>query len=332
MKKILSCLTAVFLLMLALSACTKQNAVTMNEKISIVATTFPQYDWVRQILGNEVENIELTLLLSNGVDLHSYQPTVEDIAAISNCDMFIYVGGESDSWVESALQATSGKDRVVMNLLEILGDLVKEEEIIEGMEHSHEHEDTFLETGDEHTDDHELDEHVWLSLKNAKIICSYLSDELGKLDSKNSSVYAGNTEKYTAQLTALDTEYQNTVKTSPVHTLLFGDRFPFRYLTDDYNLNYYAAFSGCSAETEASFETIVFLTDKADKLNLQNIMVIESSDQSIAATIVQSSINKNQTILVLDSMQSITTSALASGTTYLSIMEKNLEVLKEALS
>ena len=177
----------------------------------------------------------------------------------------------------------------------------------------------------------EYDEHVWLSLKNAKVICDAIEKDLADLDPDNADAYAKNLEDYTGQLDALDQEYQTAVDAAPQKTLLFGDRFPFRYMVDDYGLTYYAAFVGCSAETEASFETITFLAQKVDELGLKNIMTIEKSDQKIAKTIRDNTKNKDQNILTLDSMQSTTSDDVKNGETYLSAMKSNLEVLKEAL-
>ena len=313
-----------------------------NKNIKIITTIFPEYDWVSNVLGEELGNTELTMLLDNGVDLHNYQPTVDDIVKISNCDLFIYVGGESDEWVEAALKESSNEKRIVLNLMEVLGDAVKEEEIKEGMEaedHEHEHEN---EEGEAHEEEHEgeahdhehegeLDEHVWLSLRNAQVLVSAIGDALSEIDSENADLYKKNADEYNAKLAALDKEYQEAVAGASKKTLLFGDRFPFRYLTDDYGLDYYAAFVGCSAETEASFETIKFLADKTDELALNSVITIEGTDHRIAETIVQTTVSKDQQILSLDSMQSITSKDVEGGATYISIMEGNLEVLKEAL-
>lgn len=295
-----------------------------TEKLQIVTTIFPEYDWVKQVLGENAENADVTLLLDNGVDLHSYQPSAEDILNISTCDMFIYVGGESDEWVEDALEEASNKDMVVINLLEVLGDNVKEEELVDGMEHEDE---------DEHEEEEEgeADEHVWLSLKNAGVLCGSISDGLCSIDSEHSDVYKQNAKNYMDKLSELDAQYQEAVGSASVKTLLFADRFPFRYMVDDYGLDYYAAFSGCSAETEASFETIVFLANKVDELNLSCVLTIEKSGQKIADTVIQNTQSKDQQILALDSMQSTTSKDVSDGATYLSIMEKNLDVLKEAL-
>ena len=488
-----------------------------GKSLKIVTTIFPEYDWVREILGDEAGNDELTMLLDNGVDLHSYQPTADDIIRISDCDLFIYVGGESDGWVENALKNATNKDMKVINLLEVLGDSVKNEEVVEGMqetEHQHDHskevstfeddevqdrslsdwagdwqsaypfaldgtlddafaamaeegkmtadeyktyyqngyktditnididgdhieftyedgkkvgsdykyvgyyiqnwstgtkaamyrfeaedkdsgapvyiefndhmiepaaaehfhirmsnesfdaivdpenswptffpadmtgeeicehmeghdhdedEDHEHEEGEEHDHEEEKDEHVWLSLRNAEILSNAISKALQKLDPDNKDTYSANSDAYVKKLSALDAEYQTVVDGAKRKTVLFGDRFPFRYLVDDYGLDYYAAFVGCSAETEASFETISFLAKKVDELNLPCVLTIEGAQHKIAETIVKNTTAKNQNVLTMDSMQSTTSKDVANGTTYLSVMEQNLSVLKEAL-
>ena len=261
MKKMIALLLALLMAVGMLAGCAKQNdddTDDTNDKLSIVTTIFPEYDWVKAVLGDKAEHAEITMLLDNGVDLHSYQPTADDIVKISDCDLFLYVGGESEGWVEDALKNSTNKDRKVINLLDVLGDKVKSEEVVEGMqEEEHEHEE-----GEEHEDgeahEHEeeaSDEHVWLSLKNAEVLVGAISNALQELDAENKEIYAANADAYVKKLSALDAEYQTAVDNATCKTVLFGDRFPFRYLVDDYGLNYYAAFVGCSAETEASFET-----------------------------------------------------------------------------
>ncbi len=313
-------------------------------KTKIVTTIFPEYDWVKEITGNKAKDSEITMLLGNGVDLHSYQPSIQDIAKISTADIFIYVGGESDDWVEDALKNAKNKNMKVINLMEVLGDKVKEEEIIEGMqaeeeedEHHHNDEDHDHEAEEHHHHHHddeeelEYDEHVWLSVRNAKLLCGEICNALCEKDAKNAVAYKANYTAYAAKLDKLDSDFAAAVKNGKTNTLLFGDRFPFRYFVDDYDLKYYAAFVGCSAETEASFETIVFLADKVDELKLNNVCQIESGNGKIARTIIQSSKNKNAKVLTFDSLQSTTSKDVKKGATYLSLMQKNLEVLKEAL-
>lgn len=323
MKKYFALLLVTLLLVGMLSACagnpaSQQEAV---KKISVVTTIFPEYDWVSQIVG-DTGSVELKLLLDKGVDLHSYQPTADDLVRVASCDLFIYVGGESDEWVEDALAEATNKDMKVINLLEALGDSVKEEEVIEGME---------AEEEEEGEEEPEYDEHVWLSLSNAQALCQVIADVLSEISPENAESYHANATAYCDRLSALDADYSEAVSAGTIDTLLFADRFPFRYLVDDYGLNYYAAFVGCSAETEASFETILFLANKIDKLGLHSILQIESADGRIAETVKQATTAGNQEILTMDSMQSTTLADIENGTTYLSVMEKNLEILKEAL-
>lgn len=327
MKKITALLLALFMLVGVLAGCGKQNDTNQTDKLSIVTTIFPEYDWVREILGDKADNAEITMLLDNGVDLHSYQPTADDIVKISDCDLFIYVGGESDEWVEDALRNAANRNMKVINLLEVLGDSVKTEEIVEGMqEEEHEHEDA-----EEHEHEEEVDEHVWLSLKNAKMLVRVISKALQELDPDSKDIYAANADAYVKKLSALDAESQTAVDAASNKTILFGDRFPFRYLVDDYGLRYYAAFVGCSAETEAGFETISFLAKRVDEWKLPCVLTIEGAQHKIAETIVRNTTAKNQRVLTMDSMQSTTSKDVKNGTTYLSVMEKNLSVLKEVL-
>lgn len=468
-------------------------------KLKVVTTIFPEYDWVRQILGDKADDADITMLLDNGVDLHSYQPTADDIVKIADCDLFLYVGGESDGWVDDALAGAANKDRKVINLLDVLKDTVKTEEAMPGMQaeeghnHGYSHFDdsdvqertlsdwdgdwqsiypfltngtldevmerkaengaktaeeyrAYYETGyktdvsqitidsanntmcfvkndiaakgvyqykghqiydyesgsrgvryffqktggdadapkfvqfsdhgiapgkAEHFhifagndsfdalsqemenwptyypadmsgeeikedmlehEEKEYDEHVWLSLKNAETLCEAIANALEELDEQNKDTYAANLTAYTDQLAALDAAYQTAVDTGKRKTVLFGDRFPFRYLVDDYGLSYYAAFAGCSAESEASFETVSFLAKKVDALSLPCVLTIEGKQHKIADTIVQNTKAKNQPILTMDSMQATTSEDAANGTTYLGVMENNLGVLKQALN
>ena len=395
-----------------------------SDKLQVVATIFPEYDWVREVAGqgeNSVDTsvadkVEVSMLLDNGVDLHSYQPTAADIAKISTCDVFIYVGGESDKWVDDALKEAKNKDMVVIDLMDVLGDSVKEEELVEGMEGEEEEDEASeedaveteeteessdeskeesasvenvgnsgspnspapvvqseesdnpgfsdegsLELTDEeaeaeeeetevaeaeeedhedhedgeghHHDDGEIeyDEHVWLSLKNAEVLTEKIADSLGSKDVENASAYKANADAYIEKLSDLDTEYQSAVDAATVDTILFGDRFPFRYMVDDYGINYYAAFIGCSAETEANFETVIFLSGKVDELGLPAICTIEKSDQGIAETVKNNTKTQDQEILTLNSLQSVTSTDVEAGANYLKIMTDNLSVLKKAL-
>ncbi len=351
MKKIMSILLAFTLLF---SCLTGGSALAEDKKLSVVVTIFPIYDWVREILGSS-DQAGITLLLDSGVDLHSYQPTAQDILKISTADVFIYVGGESDEWVEDVLKTAMNPQLRTINLLEALGEDVKMEEIVEGMEHEHDHdedeeehdheedhdedehdhEEDHGEDGHEHEEhDHEeeADEHVWLSLRNAQKLVQSITDVLAEINGAQADAYQANATAYGKKLAELDARYTEAVVQAKMKAILFGDRFPFRYLADDYGLTYYAAFSGCSAETEASFQTIVFLAQKVDELGLPAVLTIENPKTRIAETVVQATAAKDQKILSLDSMQSVTAKDIQNGATYLSIMESNLNVLLEALN
>ncbi len=333
MKKIIAAATALLVAAGMFTGCgASEKPTAQGDKLKIVTTIFPEYDWTREILGDQSERAEVTMLLDNGVDLHSYQPTADDLIKIAECDLFIYVGGESDGWVESALASTSNPDRAVINLIDTLGDSVKLEEVVEGMqetEHDHEEDEDHAHDVDEQ--EAETDEHVWLSLGNAQAVCQKIAEKLGEIDPEHEQAYTQNALAYIDQLAALDAKYQAAVDAANNKTLVFGDRFPFRYLTEDYGLDYYAAFVGCSAETEASFETIRFLAEKTDALGLGHVLTIENPNHKIAETVVANTTGKNQQVLSMDSMQSVTSKDVAAGATYLSIMEHNLDVLTQAL-
>ncbi|MBQ9001860.1 MAG: zinc ABC transporter substrate-binding protein [Eggerthellaceae bacterium] len=295
-----------------------------------------------QVVGDRANDFEVTYLMGNGVDLHSFQPSVQDIAKISDADLFVYVGGESDEWAEDAVKSAANKNLRTVNMFKAVGSAAVEEERVEGMqadEHDHADASHSAEADHESTEARhdgeegpEYDEHVWLSLRNAQVIVDAIANELAAVDSGNAAAYTANAKEYQAKLADLDSRYDDVVKAASKNTLVFADRFPFRYLVDDYGLKYYAAFAGCSAETEASFETVAFLSRKVDELGLGSVLVIESSDQKIAQTVVQNTSAKNQRILVMDSLQSTADADAANGKTYLSAMEDNLNVLKTALA
>jgi len=348
-----------------LTACETESGKngSSQKKISIVATIYPQYDWLKNILGERADSVDLKLLIKNGTDLHSYKPSAQDIATIAKADLVVYVGGESDEWIEKALAATPKAGRVEVNLMKALGDRVKEEEVVEGMqaeehhhehgeeaeEHDHEHHEhgeeaeehehehhEHAEEAEEHEHEHhhheevENDEHIWLSLKNAWILVSAIAESLSKVDSANSFIYTANAAIYNTKLSELDKEFATAVSDASQKTVLFGDRFPFRYMVDDYGIKYYAAFVGCSAESEASFETVTFLAGKMDSLQLPAIFTIDGSNGKIARAILEASKNsKNAQVLTLNSMQSV--KGDQAGDDYLRIMKSNLEVLKQAL-
>ncbi len=352
MKKIAAFAMFILAAALTLVACSAESneKAPAQKKVSIVATIYPQYDWLKNILGDRQDAVDLKLLIKNGTDLHSYKSSAQDIAAIASADMVVYVGGESDEWIEKALSATPKAGRVQVNLMQALGDRVKEEEIVEGMqaeeeqEHHHEHgeeaeEHEHHEHAEKHEHEHhehaeeaENDEHIWLSLKNAEILVMNLADAISKVDTAHATEYHMNAGLYIAKISALDAQYRAATDSATLKTILFGDRFPFRYLVDDYGIKYFAAFVGCSAESEASFETVAFLAGKMDSLALPAIFTIDGSNGKIARAILDASKkSKEAQVLTLNSMQSVTDAQMQSGVDYLSIMQENLEVLKKAL-
>ena len=343
MKKIAVFAMFVLATALTLVACSAESKekTSAQKKVSIVATIYPQYDWLKNVLGDHLDAVNLKLLIKNGTDLHSYKPSAEDIAAIASADMVVYVGGESDEWIEKALSATPKAGRVQVNLMETLGDRVKEEEVVEGMqaEDEHEHHHEHGEKAEEHEHEHhehaeevENDEHVWLSLKNAEILVRQLAEAIAKLDTAHATEYHMNAALYIAKISALDAQYRAMVDSASFKTILFGDRFPFRYLVDDYGIKYFAAFVGCSAESEASFETVAFLAGKMDSLVLPAIFTIDGSNGKIARAILDASKkSKDAQVLTLNSMQSVTDAQMQAGMDYLSMMLSNLEILKKAL-
>ena len=353
MKKLVT--MSIIISSMLLSACsTNTKEIANSDRISVVATSFYEYDWIRQILGDNQDKIDLTLLLDNGVDLHSYEPSVEDISKITSAALFIHTGGDSDSWVDDVLEQTDRDEFRNIDVMEYLGDSVKKEVMVEGMQgggHDHDHEDCDVEDHDhedcddeDHDHDHEdhdhedcdeeghADEHIWLSLKNAIKICDVIEEELSEIDPDNASIYEENKENYINSLVELDEKYAQTVKDATRDTVIFADRFPFLYMMQDYGINYYAAFQGCSAETEASFETVAFLSDKVKELSANNVIVLDNGLAELGQTIINNSGNSECEILTINAMESITGEDIENGVTYLTIMEENLEILKTALN
>lgn len=295
MKRIITCLC----LLVLLTGCTP--ASTTNDRTQIVVTVFPVYDWVRNLLGERADEVELTLLADDGTDWHSYQLSSADMVRIADCDLFLYLGGSSDAWAASALESTPNPNRTTLNLMEIMGaDLLPL---------------------DEH--EHEYDEHIWLSLKNADKLCRAIADALTGIEPG----LAAGQEHYLQHIDLLDQQYQTTLLLSEGNTLVFADRYPFRYLAADYDLTCLAAFDGCSSEIQADFDTVIHLASAIDQENLTAVLILETQDTSIAESVIANTSTKDQQILVIDSMQSVTD----LSTDYLTVMEKNLTVIQGAL-
>ncbi len=293
--------------------------------LSVVCTAFPLYDWTRNVLGVRTDEVELTYLLESGTDMHSYQPSAEDMVKISSCDLFICVGGPSDTWVDDALRGSVNEEMAVLKLMDTMDslDLALPVAPVKGMQadlHGH----------DAHME--EYDEHIWMSPACAAELAAAIGDALCAVDAENAALYRENCGTYRQKLAALDEAFRAAVKEGTKEAILVADRFPFRYLVSEYGIGCYAAFDACSAETEASFETVVFLARTVDELGLSVLLTTESSDGAVARTVAASTASKDQQILALDSMQSVSRAKIDAGMTYLEVMEENLEVMRRALA
>lgn len=322
MRKVISLLLAV--LMVAGSLCGCSAAIDDTGKLKIVCTVFPLYDWMRQLTAGS-DGVELILIADNGVDMHSYQPTTGDIVDISTCDMLVYTGGQSDEWVDEIVERSGNGHMTVAHLIDELG-----ERALCAAPHEHNGHGDGHDDGHHHDED-EKDEHIWLSAVNARVLCERLSAMLCELDSRNAPVYEANAAEYITALEEMDGQYRAAVDEAQSETLLFADRFPFRYLAEDYDIAYCAAFDGCEAETEASFDTVAHLAAEIDGQELDWVLIIEGSEDRLARTIIGASHRPDCGVLTLDSMQSVTAEDIAGGVTYLSVMEENLAVLRQAL-
>lgn len=305
----------------ALCGCTDNAPITdPNADVTIVTDNFAVYDWTKNVIGDI--NAQLVLLGANGADMHSYQPTAHDFAMLKDCDLCIYIGGESDTWVADAMQQTSS-GAYSMPLLNVIDNVQIEQEPIGIATDEHDHADTA---------EPELDEHIWLSLQNAYTCTIAIAEKLAEIDPANADTYRANADNYCDELTQLDMAYAKAIATASFSDILVADRFPFIYLVEDYQLNWFAAYAGCSAETGASFETVKFLSDKLAELKLPAVIVCENADQSLAQTIINTSGLTDTAILTLDSLQSVSQADFETGKTYIGAMTENLAVLTSALN
>ena len=305
---------------------------SQNQKMKVVATIFPLYDWAKNIISGS-ENVELELLVKNGSDLHSFQPSTQDIVKISTADVLIYVGGESDSWLGGALKNSGNKNQTVINLMKELSESVKEEEIVEGMSESEKKAEKMLELenfAENQKNGLEYDEHIWLSVENAKSSVEKIAAVLEEKDAGEKSLFEANKKSYLEKLGEMEIviDYEKAESTEKRQTIVVCDRFPFRYMTDELGVKYYAAFAGCSAESEASFETIAFLSRKIRELDCGEVFVTESSDKKIAETVIKNAgLEGKCGISVLDSMQSTTLDEAEKGKNYIDVMKENYRKL-----
>ena len=312
-------------LILGISIFAITNLSSKQKAASILATNFVGYDFARAVIGDESE---VSMLLKPGVEMHSYEPTPEDILNIKKADLFIYVGGESDEWVKDLLKDNEIPEAKTLRLMDLVE--AKEEELSEGMEehehkhgYDHEHENKFG-SGNEV----EYDEHIWTSPANAIKLVSGIKDRLAQIHPENASAYTKNADAYIAHLSSIDQQIREVVRASNKKELIFGDRFPFRYFVDEYGLDYYAAFPGCSEQTEASSQTIAFLINKAKTSNVNTILKIELTSDKLAKSIAD---EVGASVMVLNAVHNISSDDFENGVTYADVMERNIEVLREAL-
>ena len=327
MKKTVSIFLSFLIIcgLFSISGCVKAESFKKSDgKISVVTTIFPYYDFVRQLAGDKAD---IRLLLSPGSDPHSYEPTPSDIVAIENCDIFIYNGGESDEWVDGVLPSIENKNVKVMKMMEYVP--LRYEQ---SMDHSHEHsghkdmDDN--DEGHDHEEGEEHDEHIWTSIKNAERISASIADELMSVDSENSKYYNERKTDYISQLDSLDKKFTEAANNKKRDTLVFGDRFPFLYFVSDYDLGYECAFPGCSHETEPSTAVVSHLIDFTREHDIPVVFYLELSSGKIAQIISEDSSAKT---LQFSSCHNVTKEDFENGATYVSVMEQNLEALKEAL-
>ncbi len=313
MKKCLSLFLALILLLSSFAGCAFDQKPE-DEGFHIVCTVFPIYDWVKE-LTHDVPDLHVSLLLDNGEEMHGYQPSSHDIMDISTCDMLIMVGGESDAWIDEALAQAQNQETTVIKLMNIPNMTLHRDTI-------HEHEEA------NHAP---YDEHVWLSLQNALTACSYLANSLAAYDPAHRTVYEKNLNGYTKNLKVLDRQYTTLAAQAPAGLLVFCDRFPFRYLTADYGFSYIAASVGCSTDTEVDFDTVITLASAVSDHALPVVLVLDGGNTKLAKQVITESKQEHVKILTVHSMQSISKKNMDAGTSYLSLMEKNLSVLQKAL-
>ncbi|QAT42936.1 metal ABC transporter substrate-binding protein [Aminipila luticellarii] len=327
MKKLNKVFLIVLIIALAaglMSSCSflKSNDSSQNsadaKKLNVVATIFPEYDFLRQIGG---DYLNLTMLLSPGAESHSFEPTPQDIKDIQKSDMFVYVGGDSDEWVANIMDSVDSSKTKIVTLMDCVD--LAEEEVVEGMTPEEEEEPQVGEA------EPEYDEHVWTSPKNTMKIVQKLCDNLCELDPEHAEAYKQNTKQYLSELEQLDGEFQDVVDQAKRKEIIVADRFPFRYFADEYGLTYYAAFPGCSTDTEANAATIAFLTNKVKQDKIPVVFHIELSNEKICDSICETTGAKSE---LLNAVHNVSRDDFESGVTYIDLMKHNVEALKEALN
>ena len=314
MKKIIALLAALTLLLTTVPAVAESAPA-----LTIVTTIYPQYDFVRAIAG-DTGAVQLTMLLKPGAEMHAYEPTPQDIISIQNADLFLYVGGESDVWVDEILGSMTDSGVKALKLMDMGPTLT--EEVVEGMQEE-------AEEATAEGEEVELDEHVWTAPLNAVAMVSAIAAEMAALDPAHADAYASNAAAYNEKLTALDAAFRDVVAGGKRTEVIFGDRFAMRYFTHAYGLTYYAAFPGCSGETEPSAQTVAFLMDKVKADQVPVVLYPELSAHRVADAITEETGVPSR---IFYACHNLTADEFAAGTTMVDFMTLNLATLKEALN
>jgi len=331
-KRIICTFTALAICVSAMLCGCVLKPINRNGKLSIVTTSFPPYDFTRAVAG---ESADITMLLQAGAEAHSYEPVPLDIAKIQNCDVFVYIGGEGEVWVDKILNSIDTSDMTIIRLFDFVDPL--EEEEVEGASpngHHHHHGENCDDENckehhhDEEDEDGEYDEHIWTSPRNAKLCVEGIRAAMTSAFPENTDLYHENSSTYSEKLDALDTAFQEMADGTPYHTIIVGDRFPFRYLAHDYGLKYYAAFSGCSSESEPSVYTMAYLIDKLLEEENGYVFYLEFSTKKLAEKLSDAT---GAHMLCLHSCHNVSKSDFRSGVTYVDLMEENLKNIQEAL-
>ncbi|MBE7032089.1 MAG: zinc ABC transporter substrate-binding protein [Ruminococcaceae bacterium] len=331
MKKRIISIFLVAIFCLTLFGCTAQPPKKKSDdKIDIVCTSFPIYDWVNEIIGKNADLFNVSLLARNG-DIHNFQPAAADMVKIHVADLLVCIGGVSEQWIDDVVKYRG------IRTLRLFDSVSEGEKLTADGGHNHD-------ADHEGHSDNEYDEHIWLSLRLAERMVNAICDEISILDKPGEETYRKNADEYIKKLKALDAEYKKAATESENKTIIFADRFPFLYLTQDYGVECVAAFPGCSTDTNASFETVARLSEKAKELGKKTVLVLENSDRTVASAVIGASGNRDIQIAVMDSCQSIAPKSvqdaetkkiqgkdLADGADYIEIMTKNLDAFKEAL-
>ena len=324
MKRLFALLLALTLAVSLVGCGPRQRAE--DGKLQVVCTVFPYYDFARQIGGDDVD---VTLLVAAGKETHSFEPTPLDVITLSESDVFLYNGGESEAWVEDILSAAGENIAVTLPLMPQVSALA--EEWAEGMEGGHDDHDHDHDSEDHShdSDDIEYDEHVWTSPVLAKTLCQAICDALCQADPAHQEGYQSRLTDYLAQLDQLDEAFRDTVAAGQRRLLVFGDRFPLLYFCKEYGLGYRAAFHGCASDTEPSLATLKYLIDKVEEAHIPVVYTIELSSRKVAQAIAETTGAK---VLTFQSCQTVSRQDMEAGATYLSLMWENVEALKEGLA